>query len=344
MTFRLPFEKYNLHYPPMSLYKNSKRISEVTEFPTAQTLDLFQQYNYNIVQLKQIARHYHLKQSGNKNVIIKRIVHFLLCQPFSIRIQRCYRKHVLKIINQLHGPAFIHRKMCTNVTDFYTLDNLSDIHIRNFISFTDKDNFTYGFKISSLYDLFMTSNGTMNVLNPYNRNPFPKVMFHRMKRLYYLGQIMNINIQLEEEEENESIQDDTPHKQLLIRTTKLFQHINDLGNYASFEWFLSLNRNELLAYYEELSDVWNFRMMLSNETKHNIYPRGHPFRGISIHDLDNAFLITIQNFLLSIMENMVYYGMNDEFKKLGSFYILGALTMVNRNAAETFPWLYESFQ
>ena len=85
-------------------------------------------------------------------------------------------------------------------------------------------------------------------------------------------------------------------------------------------------------------------MMLSNETKYNIYPRGHPFGGISIYDLDNAFQITIQNYLLTIMENMVYYGMNDEFKKLGSFYILGALTMVNRSAAETFPWLYDSFR
>ena len=343
MTFKIVFESYPINYPT---FNPTQKIQEVKEIPTLKTIDLFEKNNYNIIQLKQIAKHYHLKRTGTKPILIKRIIHFLILTNHCIKIQKEYRKHVIRTINHLHGPAFINRKMCTNISDFYTLEPLSEIHIRSFISYTDEDNFTYGFKISSLYDLFIKAKRNAIVLNPYNRTPFPKIMLHIMRRLYYLGEIMNIDIQLEEEEEEEeenTIQDNNPYNQLISRTAKLFQRINDLENNASQEWFLSLNRSDLLQFFKELSDIWNYRMMLSSETKYFICPQGNPFRGIELDDLENEFIFTIQKYLVTVMENMVYYGISDEFKKLGSFYILGALTIVNNNAAETIPWLYESF-
>ena len=43
------------------------------------------------------------------------------------------------------------------------------------------------------------------------------------------------------------------------------------------------------------------------------------------------------------MEEMVYYGINADSKNLGAYYILGALTITSRNAANALPWLFETF-
>ena len=53
--------------------------------------------------------------------------------------------------------------------------------------------------------------------------------------------------------------------------------------------------------------------------------------------------IGLKQKLLIIFENIVNKGINDQFKQLGALYVLGAITMVNKNAAEALPWLYESF-
>ena len=42
------------------------------------------------------------------------------------------------------------------------------------------------------------------------------------------------------------------------------------------------------------------------------------------------------------MNNLITKGTTDENKSLGAFYVLAALTLVNNEAAESMPWLYES--
>ena len=44
------------------------------------------------------------------------------------------------------------------------------------------------------------------------------------------------------------------------------------------------------------------------------------------------------------MENLILNGISKDSKSLGAYYILGALTIVNANAAESLPWLYQSFR
>ena len=42
------------------------------------------------------------------------------------------------------------------------------------------------------------------------------------------------------------------------------------------------------------------------------------------------------------MENMIFNGINESAKSLGCFYVLASLTLVNHQAAQAMPWLYES--
>ena len=46
--------------------------------------------------------------------------------------------------------------------------------------------------------------------------------------------------------------------------------------------------------------------------------------------------------VLFIIENLITKGIDKNAKCLGAFYVLGALTLVNSDAASALPWLYES--
>ena len=45
---------------------------------------------------------------------------------------------------------------------------------------------------------------------------------------------------------------------------------------------------------------------------------------------------------VTIMENIIYTGINEEFKHIGSMHVLTALTVVSEDARQHLPWLYES--
>ena len=52
----------------------------------------------------------------------------------------------------MHGPAFLKPNICTNATEFYSLENIKDIDYYHFFSFSDENNNVYGFNINSIYN------------------------------------------------------------------------------------------------------------------------------------------------------------------------------------------------
>jgi hypothetical protein len=48
--------------------------------------------------------------------------------------------------------------------------------------------------------------------------------------------------------------------------------------------------------------------------------------------------------VLQSMETMVNTGIDKDSRSLGAYYVLGALTLVNEEAANALPWLYQSMQ
>jgi len=133
-------------------------------------------------------------------------------------------------------------------------------------------------------------------------------------------------------------------KTVELRALSLFQNIDSLGNYSSPEWFLTLNRNQLIKFLRELSDIWNYRAQLSNETKQNICPpNGDPFRHINLSYIMNEHdLLNIKKIVLDVLEKFVNNGVDRDSKTLGAYYVLGALTLVNDSAATSLPWLFQS--
>jgi hypothetical protein len=220
------------------------------------------------------------------------------------------------------------------------MEPIEEINFHQFISYKDVDGFVYGFDINSLHNVSIKSGSTIN--NPYNRNVIPESLIKNIKLLIRISKIIKININLRFEDDTKKISDE---KVIELRALSLFQNIDSLGNYSNVSWFISLNRNELFRFTRELIDIWNYRAQLSVQTKRNICPPfGDPFRNLSIQYVSTEQnLWNVKKVLLEFMEKLVNSGIDKDSKALGAYYVLGALTLVNTEAATSLPWLFQSF-
>jgi hypothetical protein len=134
-------------------------------------------------------------------------------------------------------------------------------------------------------------------------------------------------------------------KTIELRALTLFQNIDALGNYSNAQWFLTLNKIQLIKFLRELADIWCYRAPLTVETKRAISPPlGNPFTRMasynSLQIMDN--LDDVRKHILDIMDKFVNIGVDKDSKYLGASYVLSALTLVNNDAATALPWLYQA--
>ena len=295
--------------------------------------------NYNVSQLKTIAKFHNLKLGGNKDEIKKRIYNFLYYSYFATIIQKFTRSYFIKKYIILHGEGFIDKSKCANDTDFCTLDNLNEIPYNQFISIKDENNFIYGFDIKSLYNLYLKNK--TNVENPFNKKLLHKKVYKRLIRLIKLSKLLNITTSIKYEElicmdENQKLE---------MKTLTLFQTIDSLGNYTNISWFNNLDKYELIRFIRELMEIWNYRASLSQHVKREICPpEGNPFSNMSIymHLITSYNTYIIKKNAVNIISEFINKGIDNESRALGSNYVLCALTLVSNEAAEAMPWFYES--
>jgi hypothetical protein len=330
-------EKYIPHVKkPMKLSDNTIVI------PTIKTYNEITKYNYSLPQLKIIAKEYKLKVGGNKPELVSRIFAHLYFSSYIIKIQKVFRGFLVKKYKAYHGPAVFNRKLCTNADDFVTMEPVEEINFHQFLSYKDSDGFIYGFDIISLHNLFIKSKDIENVHNPYNRKLIPENVIKLIKSIIRLARILKIHIYLHYEDDTQNV---SPEKAIELRALKLFQTIDSLGNYSNYQWFLSLNRDQLIKFVRELCDIWNYRAQLPIEIKRSICPpHGNPFRNLSIQYIHNeSNMYNVKKAILEVLEKFINSGINNDNKSLGAYYVLGALTLVNSEAATSLPWLFQSF-
>jgi hypothetical protein len=328
--------------------KPTKINDDKISIPTMKNYNDIMRYNYNLTQLKSFAKHYKLKLSGNKNQLLIRVYSFLYFSSFIVKIQKLFRGNITRKYIRLRGPGLLNKKLCTNTSDFVTLEPLQEIHFTQFFSYKDSDDFIYGFDIASLHSLISvksnntnTTTNTSDNKNPYNRNIIPTSVMVSLKNIIKLGRLLKFPVNLQVEDDTQSI---SIEKVVELRAISLFQNIDALGNYSNANWFLSLNRSQLTKFVRELHDIWSYRAQLSNETKNNICPRqGGPFRNLNIQYINTEQnMYNIKKVILEVMENLVNSGVDRDSKSLGAYFVLGSLTLVSTDAATALPWLFQS--
>ena len=320
------------------LEKIEKKLSEYV--PNINEAEILMKYNYNINQLKLIAKAYKLKVSGNKTQLILRIYSYLYLSKCIIKIQKIIRGNLRRKYIKYHGPALKNRLLCTNNFDFLSMDPLTEIPIEQFFSFKDEDGFIYGFDLISLHNLIYKCNGLIK--NPFNNMSIHSKVIEDFRLLLRLSRILKIKYCTAIADINKEV---TDKKSVELRALTLFQNIDLLGNYSNYLWFTSLNKYQLIKLTNELMDIWYYRAPLTNEVRYEICPSfGNPFYRTphynTLHNIEN--IDDIRKIILEIMENFVSKGIDKDSKCLGAYYVLGALTLVNNDAATSLPWLYQA--
>jgi hypothetical protein len=223
------------------------------------------------------------------------------------------------------------------------MEEINQLPFRQFFSFKDNDGFIYGFDLISLYNLILNcTKGKEPLKNPYNRQ---KISDDIVKQFHFILRISKmLKIPLELDISNYNTYEISNKKAIELRALSLFQTIDSLGNYSDPQWFLSLNRIQLIKFIRELSDIWNYRAQLSEEVKRSICPpHGDPFRHLNIFPMQNDQNIEqIRKNILEVLEKIVNTGIDKDSRCLGAYYVLGSITLVNEVAANAIPWLYQS--
>ena len=324
----------------ITISKNIDRIDEMKTVPNINNYEDLLKYNYNIKQLKQIAKEYKLKLTGNKSQLISRIYSFLHLSKIIIKVQKIIRGHIQRKYINSHGPGFKNRSLCVNNFDFLSMDELTKIEDKQFYSFKDDDGFIYGFDVLSLYNLIDKSNGV--VKNPFNQQPLSPKIIENFRTLLRLSKMLKIELLTELSDIKNDV---SPEKSVELRALTLFQNMDALGNYTNVQWFLSLNKHQLIKFVRELVDIWHYRANIPIEMKRLIcHPNGNPFQTLPNYHMFQTMnnLNDIRKPILYVMERLVNSGINNDNKCLGAYYVLSALTLVNYDAATSLEWLYEA--
>lgn len=298
---------------------------------------------YKMEELKKLCTKYKVSRMGNKDELTKRLYEYCEKSVNPLKIQKVFRGHMHRRLHRIQGPALMDRNICTNDSDFFTMDDMSEIPVNQFYSYKDKDGFVYGFNIVSLHNLLLKEGKKAS--NPYNRNEFDNKLRENVSNMVKLSKILKIPIEIEIKNE---IMD--PAKRMELKILDLFQTMNSYGNYANSDWFIELSKNAHIRFARELVDIWNYRALLTNAKKQEICPpHGTPFLGtpyftnivnnMSLNNLSNE---TIIKYNVQIIENLVKSAVDIDNKMLGTFYVLSALTLVSQSARDAMPWLYDA--
>jgi hypothetical protein len=354
--------------------------------------------NYKLPELRAVAKYYDLYISGNKPIVKERIITFFQQTRSALHIQRIFRGHIVRYSMQLRGSALYNRQICVNETDFYTLDPIANISPLSFFSYTDENQYVYGFHIHSAISLVSK---TTKLINPYNRTDFPKHAITSLVRLYCILHIiyptalnmgetcvytqydihkhMMLLTSQPAETRNTTrrtsptrrnpVENEPPnppatqpvlsreemHAELLrklstirentteTRIRELFIEINLLGNYAESRWFHGLARNHFARFYQAFYDWWHVHSNLDAAVRSNICILDDPFSDVGLlYIYPTTTVEQMAEACLRLMENMVYGGIDVEYRKIGVLHSLRILTIVSLPARNAMPWLYES--
>jgi hypothetical protein len=307
---------------------------------------------------------------GSKSILLERVEKIQHQHACALNIQKNVRRLFVKQLLILRGPATLKRSLCNNETDFCTLQPVEEIELIDFFSYkSNQSDFIYGFDINSLLNIYKRKR---KLENPYTRETMEEYV-GCIKKMYRLNKIIWKDTIKNETFDSDTVLHDSfvqrqnirrrlnslelpehynanevtvklrqlREKSIQYRINNIFTDIDSHGHYTDKEWFISLNFGDMMRLFRIMRDIWNYRSRLPFSVKLKICPLWDPFVGIVINYRDIVYS-HIQKQCLTIIEDLIYMGIDEAHQNLGIFQFLTALTFVSLDARRTMPWLYES--
>jgi hypothetical protein len=239
---------------------------------------------------------------------------------------------------RLRGPAFWARTICTNDSDFFSTESLTDISGSSFFSYKDGDNHVYGFDIRSINTLLYRARVAGEVANnPFTRTPFPS---HISKQVQKLVRWMTRH---KLPTEWAPLTPPTPEQQIRMKIVDVFSKIDELNYYSSPDWFLELSEEGHRRFYSQLFDIWTHRANLTMAQKNTIVPGfGSRLFKTPRWALVDLNLEGLQRLNLNVIRMMIGSATDRNDRIIGAMYVVSTLTLVCERARTAYPWLYES--
>ena len=249
---------------------------------------------------------------------------------FIVKIQSFIRMSIVKINIKNRGIALYCRHLCNNDTDCLSFDKIVNVANNELFTYKDINNIYWGFKTNTLKEILK-----MKMDNPYSTLSIPDIEKKKFNNL-----LKNIEKYKKVEIIKEKILD--KHIKLQQKCIDIFQKMDNLKNYTKCEWFLSLNIAQLKELYKQMEDLWNYRLNLSNSQKLKYVSDGKLFT-ISVHKFNKInSKIKASEILLNDFNRLVTEGQSNSDKSTACQWILSGLTLVNLDARNSLPWLFQS--
>jgi len=255
------------------------------------------------------------------------------------KIQNWYRQKMIYRNIHFHGIGFYNRSVCVNSEDFFSTEAIKDISNNAFFSYRDaSENLLYAFDIRSIFMLSQKATEKHeSTKNPYTRSvvlpniieKVQRLVTWRRKRKMELLWVSTVAI--------------TPEQGWRMKVVEIFVQMEELQYGADPEWFIALSLGGQKRFYLNLLDIWQHRAGLSQADRERIVPSPQQLFHWGISRVTAIQqLSTIRTTNSYIMKKMISSAEDRNDKVLGAMYILTALTQVCPQAAEAFPWLFES--
>ena len=250
-----------------------------------------------------------------------------------IKIQSIFRKNIVNLLIKNRGIAVFCRHLITNSTDFAEFSNIKDekeISNFDFISYADDKNRHWGFHIASFKELLKNTN-----TNPYSTTEIPDNVIKSFK-------ILLLKLEKTKMIEINKVKITDPKIIIEQKCIKVFQRIDNLGQYTQCEWFMKLHLASLKELYKQVEDIWNYRAELKNEDKLKFVKDGKLFTK-KINEINAIKSINnLRHIILDDFYRLVTEGKTKSDCQTGALWILSAMTIVSYEARSSMAWLFQS--
>lgn len=214
-----------------------------------------------------------------------------------------------------------------NSHDFYTDQPIQSIP-KVFMFCLHDSNKCYAFDVRSLHEYYLEcqSKGGKCV-NPYTYNTVDDNTIVRLnKKLRWLKRLRYPT--LHKRRETTSI------KQYTIN---VFHKIS-MYQYVDYEWYTALTFRQLKKLYQELTDLWTYRLSLTYDTKCLVVNGGQLFTNwTKVEKYTASMKDILYKELLKNIERLVTEGKTPEDRKSGTIYFMLGFVQVSAAAAEAHP-------